>query len=331
MKNRSVVLLTVIMVVGFLFTLNVDVVETSDYSHNLFLSQIILETGRVPPLEPPVAFYLLAGLIRFFGEYWGLRFALGVSASLIALPAYLIASRLSDSEEAGLLLAAVAVMNPFSYYLVRYCILKNLVGNLFLLSGMALLHQYSEDSSHRNRMYLAVVSVVLIFTHVISFYTYLAYLAAYMVHRIINKQSLRVVLPVLALSPFLLAVPLLAVHDFNLFMGVLPLTFNYPRFVEAWTYLPAATSLYAALTTLYNEWRTTPAPTAAALVALALHTGSWITKHGIGIRLLYMAYIPLTLTLATQLKPGENRRLWLFLAASYIPQYLAHHIPGGWL
>ena len=330
MKTRTMLLLTLIIVTGFTFTINVGIQQTSDYKYNLLIAHSILETGHTPSAEPPIPFILLAALIGVLGEYWGLRYALGLAACLVALPAYLIASRLSGSEEAGLLLAAVAVMNPFSYYLVRYCILKNLVGNLFLLTGMALLHRYSETSDRLNLGLLVGASAALMLSHVISFYTYLAYLASYMAISLINKKQMNI-FPILVTLPLILAVPLLAAQDLSLFLGVLPLTFNYPRFVEAWTYLPAATSLYAALNTLHGELRTAPIPTAAALVAVALHLGSWITKHGIGIRLLYMTYIPLTLTLATQLRPSENRRLWLFLAASYIPQYLAHFIPGGWL
>jgi len=331
LRPRTRFLLALIILVSFLLTLNVEVVETSDYSHNLFLARTILETGRIPPQEPPVVFYLLAALVKIFGEIKGLQAALGIGASLVALPAFLVARKLSDSEEAGLLMAAVAVMNPFSYYLVRYCVLKNLIGNVFLLGGMALLHRQTEEGSCRNMVQLAGMSVLLMFTHVISFYTYLAYLATHTIHSFLNGKPLKVILPALAFAPFLLAVPLLVNNDLNLFTGVFPLVFNFPRFVEAWTYVPVATSLYVALATLYQEWNLRPAPTAAALTALVLHAGSWITKHGIGVRLMYMAYIPLVLTLATHLKPGGDRRPWIFLAAAYIPQYLAHHIPGGWL
>lgn len=324
-------LLLLIVLSGFLLTLHVEVVKTSDYHHNLFLAQIILETGKIPPLEPPVAFYLLAVLVKFFGEASGLQVALGMGASLTVLPAFLIAWKLSESEEAGLLMATVAVLNPFSYYLVRYCILKNLVGNVFLLTGMALLHRHTEKGGRNNVASLVGASVILMLTHVISFYTYLVYLATHSLHTLLNGKPLRVILPALAFAPFLLAVPLLVNHDLDMFAGVFPLTFNYPRFVEAWTYVPVATSLYVALATLYREWHLRSAPTAAALTALVLHAGSWITKHGIGVRLMYMAYIPLTLTLATQLKAGQDRRPWIFLAFAYIPQYLAHHFPGGWL
>lgn len=318
------VLLVAIAVIGLLTKGMIVLEATPDFNHYVHQIGVVLETGRTSLSQPPVAYYLLAGIGMLTTPDNAVKVFMMLTSTLAIIPAYLFGHRFSGSRLGGVVCAAVATMNPYLYLMCKYSILRNILGNTFVYALLYAVGRWHGDWTNKRRAVTAIVIWVIFATHMVAFYAAMMYCLFY-VARQKSKEWLPVYAIVLAVFPVLLISGLEGSAWLpHVLSANLPLQFNFPRFFEAFSTLTVGLSVLAGV--LVSWYHSSP----VGLWLLNFHFLSWIVRQGVGQRFLFMAYLPLSAILPALVMQDRDSKLWLFLSASLVLQYLSRFMPGGW-
>jgi len=324
-ERRTCMMMLVAIALVSLATKGMIVLETTpDFRHYVHQVGVVLETGRTSLPQPPTTYYLLAALGLLTTPEGAVRVFMILASTLAIVPAYLFGHRFSGARMGGVVCAAVAVMNPYLYLMCKYSILRNILGNTLIYALLYAVGRWHGDWTNRRRAVIGAMIWTIALTHVLAFCSAVLYCLLY-----VARQRSKARMPIVAVC--LIVVPLILVATFDgapwmpyVVQGNLPLTFNFPRFFEAFRDITVSLSVLAgALVTHFYA-----SPVGAWL--LSFHLLSWVLHQGLGERLLFMTYVPLSAVLPALVVQDRDSKLWLFLSACMVLQYLSRFVPGGW-
>ncbi len=175
----------------------------------------LLESGQLPYTDLPLLFYLYAGfawLLQLTGMELQAaiintsRFWMSLVPALIALPAYLMISRINHNRPLHIrqwLLVGLAAFLPLSFAHMPELLQKNTLGLLLLSAMMVAIHAWLNDRSRRQLTMVLLLFVLISLTHLgtlaVAVLLFLSLLLAFLLNRTGTRQILMIVLLVAAL------------------------------------------------------------------------------------------------------------------------------------
>ena len=205
--------LTVALSLGFYcwLLLKDPLIPGMDGPYYLIQAESILAGRGMEYPDPPLLFYLTAAASALLGDVrLGVCLTVALLTSLSAVPAFLLARRITGSLEAAAASALVLTLSP---QLVRMAgdFMKNASSVLFLLSYLYLLHSAVEGGGEGEALAASASLLLAGLTHSLDFATALAYSACYLARSIrsggVRRWALSTVPGVIALLGAALAMP----------------------------------------------------------------------------------------------------------------------------
>lgn len=318
-KYELVLVLLVLISVGL--KMQINPARTSDWNHYEHQINNLHIVGYLYPPDLPVTYYVLYGIdLIVSSPSTTILFGMALFSSLLAIPIYFLSVSLSKSKVLGLASSLIVLFQDNMYVAVRYGLAKSVLSMLLYGVFLMLLFQYGKKLDctkeerknsegicgslpNRTTLLLVAVAVAQSLTYAPGFLLLVVTFILYGLSQMrVNKQAwgFRLVI----VGTLLYVSVLVTTRHFNPIYshiaGEFALEFglNFPRFYEAFTWLPVVVSLMVFVGVLsinYYDGRLSHFSSSVAAVGVALHLGSFVVQHGWGLRLVYLTIIPFSL------------------------------------
>lgn len=334
MKLKPIHILTVLVAVNVVTKLLIHVEPGLDVAYYLDQMDSIVRLHTMAPPDLPIGYLALLPFYLLWPSINAYRIGAIAVNTVTALIVYLVVKRRSTHKYTPLIASALVMFNDYIYTMTRYGLWKNQVG--FLVYALFLYTQMRKQP--RLTIPLTILQGL---THELCMVLQLVTLGFLYIESYKQKQGSPTRL-IIASTTIIMIVSLsrtlpLTDPTYNpwFYRYFIPLretlwgnptfTFNYPRFMEAYTFTPVTAGLIAFMGAiiLYRS------PLAAT--GLAMHTLSWITRQGLGRRFQWQTQLPLAIIIAKHTDTTEPTWIPATLTLLVAAPYFAHLIPGAWI
>ena len=331
-------ILCVIALFGYCNLRDIKLADTCDFRFYMNQLEHFRSTGHLITNDLPIAYIFLYISSCFFNDYYtSFSFILSFLTSISCFIIYAVNKKITGSTLFSIL-SSVLIFNAQTYELILLVIVKNLIGNFFLLLSFLSFVFYLNSKSKKWGIMLFFFSVISTLTHSICTFSIMLVLFFFCVFSYIQRKDIRwdILLIILVLSILLLSFILSIGNQYEIFLETFTFEYSFPLFYESLNSFPLTVSILifvGIIITCVIKRRKNEIDTfvlCLALMGLIFHLLSFMTPYYWGIRMqdqTYMFYI-FCLPYLTYKEKKENYWLIVFVVACYVLPFISRFIGG---